>query len=88
MVLRDIENPLFRAMNIGILARGVKYIIPFGKKPGATVLYVTDSAGNLIVNRGVEGQDALPTIFRGTKPPEGSGPRPLILTIPLQPVGP
>ena len=28
MVLRDIENPLFPARNIGILARGVKYIIP------------------------------------------------------------
>jgi Flp pilus assembly secretin CpaC len=72
--------------DVNVLQPDTIYV--FGKKPGATVLYVTDVAGNIMLNRGVEVQDALPTIFRGTKPAEGSGPRPLILTIPLQPAGP
>lgn len=73
--------------DVNVLPQGDTVYV-FGRKPGATVLYITDDAGNIMLNRGVEVQDLEITTFRGSRPAGPSGPRPLILQIPLQPSAP
>ena len=60
------------------------------KKPGATVLYAADDAGNILLNKVIQVQHEPVTVIKGGTAGTGGqpAPGPMILTIPLQAVAP
>jgi Flp pilus assembly secretin CpaC len=88
--LPDAANNVFIAddevANVQIQSQQPQYIYVTAKKPGRTVLYVVNSAGDVLLNKAIEVFPRPVTIIRRAKVDTGEAPPPPnFLVLPLQP---